>query len=485
MSFKNLLQTSIAVGVVSAAFVALPGSASAAFDAAHDTTCEVSGPVTVDGIGASFQRQAQLKWGAQVLAPDADPLSPYATGFGFLDLFNASTNPTGHGCSAAARTSAGPPPVPGSTLVRYTPSGSGAGRRAFGASTTVGQAGVRNTNYAFGGADEAPTAAEIAAANEGPTTGSGDNATLHTIPVAQSSVAVVVKLPANCTVAANSTNRRISRTALAAAFAGTATTWSTVLPGATLTGTGCSTPVTRVARLDSSGTTFAFKNYLRAIDPTSFPTSQGNTVWPNDTGSTAVVRGAANGAGSQLDALNARANGGIAYADLATARDKGFDWQTGLGANSDPTFWLYVERSTGVYATPAVSNNAGATGVNRGSNCVNTTYANAGGAALPATTASWYDVTANETSGGYSLCALTYALAWAQPSQANVGSLQPAITQDQARAARDYLGFAVEEKTGLNGTPRAGQSQLAEAGYQKLPEDVRTEARTGVSTLTW
>jgi ABC-type phosphate transport system substrate-binding protein len=448
MSFKNLLQTSIAVGVVSAAFVALPGSASAAFPIGNANTCDVVGPfpVQANGVGASFQREAQLDWGAEVLAPAAG--GPRTSGFGYLDIFNSSTNPTGHGCTNAA--------VGGTTPVRYEPTGSGAGRRAFGASTTVGQAGVRNTNYVFGGVDEAPTAPEIAAANQGPTAGSGDDAVLHTIPVAHSSVAVAVKLPANCTLPASSTNRRISRADLASVFAGTPTTWSTLLTGES--GAGCSTQVTRVVRLDSSGTTFAFKNYLRDIDSTNFPTSQGNQVWPADTGSTAVVRGAANGAGSQLDALNARTDGGIAYADLATARDKGFDWQTGPGGGSDPTFWLYVERSAGGYASPAVSNSAGVTGSNRGSNCATTEYLNAGGAPLPSTTQSWYDVTANNTTSAYSLCALTYALAWEQPSQANVGSLQPAITADQARVARDYLGFIVEDKTVIRCCPQPATS---------------------------
>lgn len=481
MSLKNLLHTGVAVGVASAAFVALPGSASAAFDASHDTTCEVSGAVTAAGVGASFQREAQLAWGAEVLAPNAG--GPFASGFGYLDVFNASTNATGHGCADAALVSTSPL-VKGSTAVTYEPTGSGAGRRAFGASTVSGQAGIRNTNFVYGGADEAPTSAEIAAANEGPTTGSSDDAVLHTIPVAQSSVAVVVKLPANCNVVADPAERRISRTALAAAFAGTATTWSAVLPNATLTGAGCSTSVKRVVRLDSSGTSFAFKGYLESIDPTSF-SGLANTAWPNE-GTNAVVRGAANGAGSQLDALNARADGGIAYADLATARDKGFDWDDDLAtADDDQTFWVYVQRSTLAYASPAVSDDQSATGSQRGSNCATTTYANTGGGALPSTTQSWFGVSANETSGGYSLCALTYGLAWERPSQANVGSAQPLITQDQARVARDYLGYVVEDKNGLNGTPRAGQSQLAAAGYQKLPEAVRTQARTGVQALNW
>jgi ABC-type phosphate transport system substrate-binding protein len=446
-----MIRTGIAVAGAAAALALIPGSASAAFDAAHDAQCENAGSIA--GIGASFQRDAQLAWGATLLAPDEG--GPNGTGFGYATTANG-------GCAAFATT--------GSRTVTYEPRGSGDGRNAFGAT-----GGVRNTNYAFGGADEPHNPTQLTAANAGPTTSTTDNATLHTIPVAQSAVAVDVRLPQGCSVPANPTSRRITRTALAGAFAAKPgyTTWGSVLPA--ITGTGCATaPIKRVVRADSSGTTFAFKKALASIDSASFA-GLGNTAWPNDAGSTTVVRGATNGAGSQLDALNALPGGGIAYADLATSRDKTFDWN---GAASDPTFWAYVQRVDGTYASPAADDSSEAEGVDRGSNCVAVSYTNGGGA-LPATTGSWSNVDGINTGTGYALCALTYSLAWQQASLANVNrpAGQPAITQDQARAVKDYVGFAIKA-TG-------GQSQLAEAGYAPLPSTVRTIAQTGVNALNY
>jgi ABC-type phosphate transport system substrate-binding protein len=455
-----MFRTGIAVAGAAAALAIIPGSASAAFDTSHDAQCESAGSIA--GIGASFQRDAQLAWGATLLAPNAG--GPNATGFGYFSTADG-------GCSAFA--------IGGSRTVSYEPRGSGDGRNAFGAT-----GGVRNTNYAFGGADEPHSPTQLAAANEGPTTSTADNAVLHTIPVAQSSVAVDVKLPTGCTVAADPDARRITRAALEGVFAARPgyTTWGAVLPsitGTTSTGDCSAAPVRRVVRADSSGTTFAFKKYLRSISPngaTDFPSSLGNIDWPNSTGATAVVRGAANGAGPQLDALNGLAGGGIAYADLATSRDKTFDWN---GADDDATFWNYVERADGEYTSPALENASDATGADRGSNCVAAEYANGGvaGAGLPSTTASWSNVDATATTAAYGICALTYSLAWERASLANVGSVQPAITQDQARAVKDYLGFAIKAS--------GGQSQLAAAGYAPLSTGVRAIAQAGVTALNY
>jgi ABC-type phosphate transport system substrate-binding protein len=450
-----MIRTGIAVAGAAAALALVPGSASAAFDAAHDTQCENAGSIA--GIGASFQRDAHLAWGAQLLLPNEG--GPNPTGFGYASTANG-------GCAAFA--------VDGSRSVTYVPRGSGDGRNAFGAT-----GGVRNTNFAFGGADEPHDTGQLNAANAGPTTSPLDNATLHTIPVAQSAVAVDVRLPEGCEVAATPDDRQISRTALAGVFAAKPgfTTWGAVLPaitGTTASGACADAPVTRVVRADSSGTTFAFKKYLSSIDSASFADLT-NTAWPNNSGATAVVRGGANGAGAQLDALNARtAEGGIAYADLGTSRDKTFDWS----GDSDATFWTYVERANGTYATPAVNNSASATGAARGSNCTTATYTN-GGAALPATTGSWSNVDGTTTGTGYAICALTYSLAWERASLANVNrpAGQPAITQDQARAVKDYLGFAINAG--------GGQSQLAAAGYAPLPSGVRTIAQTGVNALNY
>jgi ABC-type phosphate transport system substrate-binding protein len=449
---SKTFRTGIAVAGAAAALALVPGSASAAFDTAHDAQCENA--TTIAGVGASFQRDAQLAWGATLLAPN--PGGPNATGFGYATTANG-------GCSQFA--------VGGGQSVTYEPKGSGDGRNAFGASTVAGVAGVRNTAYAFGGADEPPTTAQLAAANQGPTAGTSDDAVLHTIPVASSSVAVDIKLPAGCTIANTSTARTISRAAVEGAFAAKSgyTQWGQILP--TITGAGCSTkPVRRVVRLDSSGTTFAFKRYLASIDATDFPTSLGNTAWPNDSGATAVLRGTANGAGSQLDALNGLTDGGIAYADLATSRGKAFDTANA----ADTTFWAFAQRTDGAAASPALNNTTSAAGANRGANCANVNYGT-----LPATTGSWANVDGTNTGSGYPICTLTYALAWEQASQANVGipAGQTPISQDQARAVKDYLGFDIKSA--------GGQSQLAPAGYQVLPTAVQAAAQSGVNALNY
>lgn len=475
-----------AVGALSALAI-LPGGASAAFDGAHASQC--ASPASIAGRGASFQRQAQLAWGAQLLAPD--PGAAEANGFGY------ATTPQG-GCSAFA--------LGGSFKVTYEPMGSGDGRKAFGASTVnanpgatppvAQEAGIRDTRIQFGGADEPPTAAQLTQANIGPdhAAGTADDAVLHTIPVAQSSVAVVVKLPAGCTVPAAS--RKISRVALDGAFGASVAyrTWGAILPA--ISGAGCSDkPLTRVVRFDSSGTTFAFKNYLRAITLATWPTSLGNTAWPNDSGATATVRPAANGAGALLDTLSAQTtNGGIGYADLASARARGYDSATvSVGGSpqaddADSTLWLSVERKDGAYQSPALNDLKGT--ATPGSNCRNVSYSDPATGKLPSTTESWATVDGTATVTDYPLCALTYALAWEDMAKASIGHAagRPDYTQDQARAVRDYLGYALN----VNG----GQAALAPNGYQALPSvnsgsgapvdgSVLAIAQAGQAKLTW
>ncbi|WP_210492493.1 substrate-binding domain-containing protein [Patulibacter sp. SYSU D01012] len=443
MRFNSTIRGAIAAAGVAVAIAAVPGSANAAFDPSNDTRCENA--ASIKGVGASFQRQAQLAWGATLLSPD--PGGPEAQGFGY---------DTTTGCSAFQV---------GGLSVSYEPRGSGDGRKAMGASTVAGEAGVRNTNYAFAGADEPPTAGQLAAANAGPSTATTDDATLRTIPVAQSAVAVTVKLPAGCTLAQSTTARAITKARLEGAFAGDVAydTWGEILPS--IAGSGCAAkPVQRVVRLDSSGTTFAFKQYLAAANPSRGWSGLSNTAWPNES-TDPVVRGAANGAGALLDALSAQTDGGIGYADLASARSRAYDW---AGA-SDSTVWLYTQRiSDNASRGPARSNTAGTT--DTGANCAAVSYGT-----LPSTTDSWSAVTGVATGDDYGICALTYALAWERPSLANVGSLQPAITQGQARATKDYLDYAI------NG----GQGQLAARGYSPLPTAVRTQAQAGVNAVDW
>ncbi|MDO9409963.1 hypothetical protein [Patulibacter sp.] len=446
------------------ALAVIPASAGAAFDPSFSTQCQ--GASSIAGRGASFQRTAQLAWGVEALAPDAAPAG--GVGFGYATAANG-------GCGDFKLPAAG-----GSKKVTFEPRGSGDGRNAVGANTGTGLAGVRDTSVHYGAADEPPSVAQLTAANNGPdgAAGTADDAVLYTVPVAQSSVGVLVKLPDTCTVPYAS--HQLSRANLEGAFAGNAgfRTWGEILPaiqGADANATAAckAKSFKRIVRLDSSGTTFAFKNYLRDISPTDFKVADGNTTWPNNSGATAVVRPTSNGAGPLLDLLSTQStDGGIGYADLGAARSRGFDTDvTGTTpSDTDSTFWVRVQRKDQTYQSPALDDKKSAT--DTGANCKNVTYSDVSTGGLPTVKQSWLDVTSSASAADYPLCALTYALVWEDMAKASVGHAAslPDYTQSQARGVKDFLGYVLN----IGG----GQKELAPAGYQALP------AVTGGTTAT-
>jgi ABC-type phosphate transport system substrate-binding protein len=497
------------LGALSAAAVTvgalgiLPGSAGAArWDASNDDACETSANVL--GRGASFARSAHIGFGAQILAPDPFTQST-ATGFGAAFA--------GGECSefdASVR-----PPV---RVVEYAPTGSGSGRAALGATNianqrfTDGAGNALGFHVNFGGADEAPTAAQIANANAGDTGVAYDNAVAHTIPLVSSSIGVDARIPDGCSVTANANagNRRISRTVLDQAFRGTVTRWSSIVSNISGTVTGTSTACRDAAfqvvvRLDSSGTTFQFKRYLADINSGDIDTVTAgtqtwngiaNTAWPS---TVTVSRAASNGAGPQLDHANTFARtGALAYADLGTSRNREYGWGTSTNDSRDVRFWLYVERRDGSYRSPALDDDQVGPSPT-GANCLSVEYNDFAqesdpinnGAVLPAsTTDSWFDVSAVSTTSDYPICALSYAMAFedAQPVNAginrNAGSTTTPITQAQQRTTKDYLWYAVEAS--------CGQTTLGAIDYAPLTtapdrngDDVLSRAQAAVQAITW
>jgi ABC-type phosphate transport system substrate-binding protein len=454
------------------------------YDANHDQPCEQTSSL-ISGIGASFQRTAQLGWGAEAIAPDPAPAQ--AKGFGY------------EVCSAYKLSGDG-----GTKKVQYSPAGSGAGRTAFGAVDTAGAS--RNLSVDFGGSDDPPTATQIANANEGPNIVAGpdsDDGILHTIPIAQGADAVDFRVPDGCEIP-TSGPRSISRGKLEHFFRADSTSfdqWGELVgysnikasAGSGLTDAQCGgKKPKRVVRLDNSGTTFIFKQYLQSAAAGAFdwrePAGGGtlaNNAWPNDSGSTAVVRGAANGNGPLLDALSAQGtNGGIGYADLGASRGRGYGWDYSGGTfvPTDRTFWVYVQHiSTSAYVSPAKTNDQLGT---HGARCTNVTYSN-----QPADTEhSWYNTTAVETSTDYPICGLTYALEWDDNSNVGINS------QSRSAGRRDYLGYELD-RPGLGTTPPGsqcdstdsrygkGQCKLPVNDYARLPHDVFTKARAGAFQL--
>ena len=410
------------------ALAAVP-SADAAF-----TLADCAGS-NVAGRGASFQATAQSTW---------------ANGF---KSYPVSLEPTA---------------CPGSPTGSYDPAGSGAGRSAFGGGST---GGARDASIRFIGYDEAPTATEQAQIEAG-TASTTDNGNLLTIPVTSAAITTAVNVPDSCTISGNPSNALIEQ-----AFRGATTvdTWGELYPA--IAGTGskttaqcAATPITRVVRLDSSGTTFQEKAFLDQVNPgdldpstagvqtwRSLPgesgqTEYGNTVWPN--GSTNLVRGTVNGAGSLADKLIAT-DGGIGYLDLATARSKSF------AATGDKR-WLSLQDAGGTFRAPTVGS--------RGSNCAATQQYNN----VPANAeADWSQVYGAIPASGYPACALTYVGIW--DDYADVYG-NTAAEQANHRTVKDYVEFALSS---------TGQADAVSNDYGALPSAIKTIANNGVAQSTW
>lgn len=450
------------------------------YPSTHDQPCERSANL-IQGFGASFQRTAHINWGVETVAPD--PAAPLNKGFGY----------DAGGCATYKLPADG-----GTKKVTYAPSGSGAGRTAFGATNAPGAA--RNLNADFGGTEEAPTQTQIDNANEGPNIVAGpdaDDGILHTLPIAQGAVAVDIRIPDGCEIP-TAAARQLSRAKVEGFFRGLAAfdQWYELFgtsnvkasAGGGLTDQQCQAKKpARVVRFDNGGTTFLFKRYLQEAAAGAFdwrePNDGGtlaNNAWP-----AATVTAGINGNGPLLDTLNAQGvNGGIGYADLGASRGRGFGWDYSGGSlvPSDRSLWVRVQRiSDNSYISPAkVDNQVGS----KGARCTGVTYAN-----QPADTASsWFTVTAVLTAVDYPVCGLTYAMAWQSPTSMGIGTLGRAV------ARRDYLGYLLD-RPGLGTTPLGsqcdpadsrygkGQCKLPANDYARLPADVFTKARAGAIQL--
>lgn len=417
---------------------------------------------------------------------------------GFTAAFKSATAP---GCSATA------------PAVTLDPAGSGAGRQALGARGSANPTGARDPLIRLAGSDEPLTASDREQIRTGAIDANGVNVTTaddnpaHLIPVAIGSVAVIVHLPDGCNYSA-ATNRPIdgnrpalSNELLESAFAGdaTANTWGEIMPGVDAACAG--KPVHRVVRQDSSGTTFAFKQLLHRINPARGWAGIGNQAWPNIT-TNAVFRPLNSGGSNVRNALFNNADirrdngsggtpenvginfaeaGGIAYADLATARggtNQPFTW---IDA-TDTTFWLPLQRGTVVdpkapslYDDPQAAAEGYKNAISnsvlkpRGSSCGTVTPRNAPNSTL----ADWTPVDATATGIGYAGCTLTYQVAFDDYATAYCNSAEE---ERKARTVKDWLTLELDP---------VGQASLTENDYAPLPAAVYATARDGVNAVGW
>jgi hypothetical protein len=494
-----------------AAFAAVaPQSAHAAFALAPCTGSPIQGE------GSSLQKVAQTEfWTTQV----------FYTSLGCeTSLLTVSYTADGSGCGIAA--------IGG---------GPGASATCSNFNASEAQPGVRNAVTRFAASDAPLTPTQKADAEAQGTEKAG---LLHQLPVAVAAVAIVVHFPDGCklkspgTVGGSSQNAdtstggpndpvgaptddtaaeetlrvHITANEMENIWAGaSAQKWGNIVPESQLEGEGgktaaecAETPVTRIVRLDGSGTTYNFKAYLSLLPGapaglwTSSPVVGDNPVWPIKSGEATTPKSvngsnvceepthicsAANTGGGQLAKAVAANNGSIGYLDLATARKEGFDMTK---KSKDHLYWIPEQtinptRSNEVGAnfvepTSASLSNLNGSGAPTGANCSNADYRGIPTAPeSDPTLGDWSNAIATGSNDAvtYPVCALTYDFAFDDDSTVFGNSSEE---EARARTVKDYL-TAVESETGQQG--------LTSSDYGTLPPHIIALARAGVVAIDW
>ncbi len=388
--------------------------------------------------------------------------------------FNTSTNAAA--CSGTQGTG-------GKPVVNYTSSSSGTGLASWGANG--GTASFSPTN-AFVVTEEPPNNTQKAEIEAHESTPGSAPDSLLTIPVAQESIAILVHLPASCTATSTDFTGRLvlDNVTLEKIFQGTLNTWSEINDGGdTLTGAGCSSSITRVVRLDSAGSSHILKKYLDLIEANPFTVEgggsetwseisegAGNTVWPT---AAAVVRPAKTGDSAEV-AKVAETAGSIGYASLANARANPA-FVPPEGGKEEPTFWAPIQNDgTGTkkqaFADPSTDADTPAPA---DANCAKEKFTNGKGSKFPpaSTQESWSAVTTETKQKNYPLCGIAYQLALTKYSA------YPATTDAEELTVSNFLGFALETKTG------GGQLLIEDNDYEALPKKLVKESVDGAKLV--
>ena len=517
LSARRILPACV-VSVAALAALMAPGMAGATTLPKTDKGAKCSGS-NVEGLGSTFQAPAQEVWTG---------LKPPAKGF------DQSTV----GCNS------------GSPTVVYNQSasadrGSGACIKDFGAGATP-----KYKEFPFCGTDEAPNPTvkdemELHAKTEPGYEGDA----LETLPVAQGAEAIIVHLPSGCVAASepevSGKVTKLGRLVLDAdtlegIYRGTIKTWAEVEShqGA---GHGKDTVTCKeetkkgdtirpVVRLDKSGTTHIFKEWLGQVftgtwaaeefnEPEGGATPKCGTIkaagelvtwsqvaegcenqrWP---AAANVLRPAVpnTGNGGVIKEVNATESS-IGYADLAFARDEGdFSAKCPVGKKApecsgeqkkgtalkvgeqNERFWAEVQNNEPSSATPTYAEPASNGDVEKAanSNCAGTVYIAKTGEVFPpkSTRETWFATKAQVVQKKYSICGLTYDLALRQyyyflaPEGVSAAS-----SVNIATTVGNYLEYVLSTKT------EGGGKELKNHDYEALPANVLKEAQLGAEEI--
>jgi hypothetical protein len=453
---------SACVMAVAVTALVAPGVASAK----KVTKSVCTGDVDITGNGAAVELNEQSAWTTQG--------------------FNSAANTNPFSCKGVPATAS------------YIKTSSGEGLDSWGAGgSLVVPTGANDgfaANNAFIGTEEAPDPAQVTAIeNQESSPGSVTKVVLN-VPAAQEAINVIVNLPSGCTATSTSNPGRLvlNSVTLQEIFAGTKTSWTSITDGGdTFTGT-CSTPIQRVVRDDSAGTTNILKKYLDLINGSSLAVSSGgpytwnelsegslNTVWP--TGSTTIIQGTQTKKDSGEINTVAATPSSIGYGSLTDVRttDAFVPAPVGTGGAGTATFWAPIQ-DNGIkpkgakYADPAVSGDVDSNSATNGANCSKTKYTNGPeDVKFPPTFLydDWSTVTTSTKEKNYPLCGITYIDALAD-YQAFPGG-----TAAEAQTVQDYANYVLS--TAADG----GQTLLEALDYEPLPKALDKEAVTGIAGI--
>jgi ABC-type phosphate transport system substrate-binding protein len=271
-------------------------------------------------------------------------------------------------------------------------------------------------------------------------------------------------------------------------------------------------------RLDHSGTTHIFKEYLTLInagewEAEAYPEEIGgkktgcgaakgpekeswaktaseceNQRWPLEA---EIVRGTESGNPGVVKRVN-EVPGSIGYADLAVARKEKFFSEKGLGGENvkgtgskqgeqKAEYWAPVQNTAEPatelgYADPSSTGDVTAASQ---SNCAGTVFTEVGGKKFPPATTreAWNEAKAELAEKKYAICGLTYDLA--------LRELEPytgetfTTGKEAQTTVRDYLRWAVNAKA------EGGGAFIKASDYEKLPSNLVEESEDGLEELGW
>jgi ABC-type phosphate transport system substrate-binding protein len=296
-------------------------------------------------------------------------------------------------------------------------------------------------------------------------------ARVMSFPVAGSSIGIGVNLSAAGCGGTAPTSINLSAANMSKLISGDITVWSDPALVADNAGLAtCTQSVTRVVRLDKSGTTQTFKNYLKNADGSrvlcdgttwgGLSTDANNTVWPTAAPCPANLTRPATNGGAAVVSLVSSTDGAFGYADYA-------DW-----IGTTPLLAALSPASGAGFQSPG-SGNSASCGFS-GAALPGTTIGDAVG--LSTSNINWAtDATTNRSDvtyqgTGYPICGFTWDFVYTKLNNGGVANAISRLTADQRRTLYSYFTYVFSP---------AAQARLGNNGYDQLPATWLTKLRQG------